>query len=390
MAARVWLAGEEDAESVAGLMAGFRDHMGSRGPSDEDMRATVETLLRDPATEFLLGAAGVDAAPAGVCQLRYRLTVWTGACDCWLEDLFVDAGARRTGLGRALVEAAIERARGPWLQAHRPRRERGQPQCARAVSLDGLQHRAEGRGADALCHAQALDSTADRARRGGSGALSPAIRSSGAESPSEGLRPSGPVRRTEASMAGSRAASAREPGQIREEAALSDTARAPRTSLAGAEDRRARPRTGFDDGCTVHCFARAMGNADLIRKLTDMWNAGEVDGVFDLYTEDAEIRTGPHWPEVAVYRGREEIRRDDRRVGVDVGGPPDRARIDGGVRRAHGAVTGAWRMRGRRQRRGRRDADLHPVHVQGGPDRRARVVRGPRRWPWPPPSRRRG
>ena len=110
MAARVWLAGEEDAESVAGLMAGFRDHMGSRGPSDEDMRATVETLLRDPATEFLLGAAGVDAAPAGVCQLRYRLTVWTGACDCWLEDLFVDAGARRTGLGRALVEAAIERA----------------------------------------------------------------------------------------------------------------------------------------------------------------------------------------------------------------------------------------------------------------------------------------
>jgi len=53
-------------------------------------------------------------------------------------------------------------------------------------------------------------------------------------------------------MAGSRAASAREPGQIREEAALSDTARAPRTSLAGADDRRARPRTSFDEGCTVH------------------------------------------------------------------------------------------------------------------------------------------
>ncbi len=52
-------------------------------------------------------------------------------------------------------------------------------------------------------------------------------------------------------MAGSRAASAREPGQIREEAALSDTARAPRISLAGADDRRARPRTGFEEGCTV-------------------------------------------------------------------------------------------------------------------------------------------
>jgi hypothetical protein len=55
-------------------------------------------------------------------------------------------------------------------------------------------------------------------------------------------------------MAGSRAASAREPGQIREEAALSVTARAPRISLAGAEDRRARPRTCFEAGCTVHVF----------------------------------------------------------------------------------------------------------------------------------------
>jgi pyruvate dehydrogenase E1 component len=53
-------------------------------------------------------------------------------------------------------------------------------------------------------------------------------------------------------MAGSRAASAREPGQIREEAALSDTARAPRRSLAGADDRRARPGTSFEGGCTVH------------------------------------------------------------------------------------------------------------------------------------------
>ena len=31
-------------------------------------------------------------------------------------------------------------------------------------------------------------------------------------------------------------------------------------------------------------------------------------GAFALYTEDAEIRTGPHWPEQAAYRGREAIR----------------------------------------------------------------------------------
>ena len=110
MATRVWLAGEEDVASVTRLMVGFRDHLGSTAPTDEGMGATVEELMRDAATEFLL-AAPDGQPPAGVCQLRYRLTVWTGACDCWLEDLFVEAGARRAGLGRTLVEAAFERAR---------------------------------------------------------------------------------------------------------------------------------------------------------------------------------------------------------------------------------------------------------------------------------------
>ena len=35
--------------------------------------------------------------PAGVCQLRYRLSVWTASHDCWLEDLYVTDEARGTG-----------------------------------------------------------------------------------------------------------------------------------------------------------------------------------------------------------------------------------------------------------------------------------------------------
>src|SRR3954451_13452476 len=57
-----------------------------------------------------------------------------------------------------------------------------------------------------------------------------------------------------ASMARSRAVSGREPGQIREEAALSGTAHAPRGSLAVVTGRRARPGTNFDVGCTVQFF----------------------------------------------------------------------------------------------------------------------------------------
>jgi ketosteroid isomerase-like protein len=107
-------------------------------------------------------------------------------------------------------------------------------------------------------------------------------------------------------MAGSRAASAREPGQIREEAALSVTARAPRTSLAGAEDRRARPRTCFEAGCTVH--ALVVSNIDVIKELTRLWNEGDTEAVLRLYAGDAVTQTGPHWPEQATYRGHDEIR----------------------------------------------------------------------------------
>ncbi len=107
----VWLAGEREATSVASLMSAFRNHIDRDWPSDEQVRATVDSLLRDPATEFLLGAADGRADPAGVCQLRYRLSVWTASDDCWLEDLYVTDEARGTGLGRALIEAAFERAR---------------------------------------------------------------------------------------------------------------------------------------------------------------------------------------------------------------------------------------------------------------------------------------
>jgi ribosomal protein S18 acetylase RimI-like enzyme len=107
---RVWQAQPNDLEAVTGLMAGFRDSMDRDAPGDELIRATVARLLDDPQTEFLLAAAGEERSAAAVCQLRYRLSVWTGAGDCWLEDLFVEERVRGSGLGRALVEAAFARA----------------------------------------------------------------------------------------------------------------------------------------------------------------------------------------------------------------------------------------------------------------------------------------
>jgi ketosteroid isomerase-like protein len=145
-------------------------------------------------------------------------------------------------------------------------------------------------------------------------------------------------------MAGSRAASAREPGQIREEAALSDTARAPRISLAGADDRRARPGTSFEGGCTVR-FLAPMDNADLIRQLAERWNAVDIDGAVDLYAEDAVIVNGADWPEQARWEGRDRIRQSMEEWG-DVW---QSAVVEMGPIERYGdriLATGTWRNRG--------------------------------------------
>ena len=109
--AHVWLADEGDADDVAHLIAGFRDWWSKDVPSDELIRSTVGRLIEDDNTEYLLAAPAEGERAGGVCQLRFRLSVWSGRGDCWLEDLYVDESARRAGLGRALVEASFDRAR---------------------------------------------------------------------------------------------------------------------------------------------------------------------------------------------------------------------------------------------------------------------------------------
>jgi ribosomal protein S18 acetylase RimI-like enzyme len=101
---------QEDLDSVVGLIAEFRDWWGKAEPSADVIREVAAQLLDHEHTEFML-ALDDDGRAVGVCQLRYRLSVWTGVEDCWLEDLFVTEGARNGGHGRELVEAAFESAR---------------------------------------------------------------------------------------------------------------------------------------------------------------------------------------------------------------------------------------------------------------------------------------
>lgn len=103
-------AGPDDLEAVTGLIAEFRDWWGKTEPAVEVIREVTSQLLDHDHTEFLL-AFDDGGKAVGLCQLRYRLSVWTAAEDCWLEDLFMTESARGGGHGRQLVEAAFESAR---------------------------------------------------------------------------------------------------------------------------------------------------------------------------------------------------------------------------------------------------------------------------------------
>jgi GNAT superfamily N-acetyltransferase len=108
--ARAWLASPDEAETVAELLVAFRDHQGVDWPSANAFLASVERLMEDLNTDFLLAAPDADSPAAGVLQLRFRFSVWKAAPDAWIEDVYVTERARRAGVGDALVTRAIERA----------------------------------------------------------------------------------------------------------------------------------------------------------------------------------------------------------------------------------------------------------------------------------------
>ena len=111
MTARVWVAQPAEAEIVARLLASFRTHLGLDWPSDNAFLAGVERLIETKDARYLLGSPDDDSPPAGVAQLRFRYGIWWAAEDALLEDLFVLESARGSGLGRALVDRAVQEAR---------------------------------------------------------------------------------------------------------------------------------------------------------------------------------------------------------------------------------------------------------------------------------------
>src|SRR6476660_5908194 len=95
-----------DAEAIAKLLYDFQAEFEEPSPELDVLASRYEKLLHDGEMTVLL----VGDGPDGFAQLRFRPWVYDGL-HSYLEEIYVVPARRGQGLGRALLEGAIEAAR---------------------------------------------------------------------------------------------------------------------------------------------------------------------------------------------------------------------------------------------------------------------------------------
>ena len=96
-----------DAEAVGRLMHDFNAEFDEPTPGPERIAERIRELLAGGDTAILLAGSGPD----GLAILRFRLSITTPGLECYLAELYVVPARRGQGLGRALMNAAIDEAR---------------------------------------------------------------------------------------------------------------------------------------------------------------------------------------------------------------------------------------------------------------------------------------
>jgi ribosomal protein S18 acetylase RimI-like enzyme len=96
-----------DADAAGRLLDDFNREFDEPTPGPQVLAERVRALLEHGDTIVLLGGEGPD----GLAVLRFRPAIWTAALECYLAELYVAPDRRGQGLGRALMQEAVEVAR---------------------------------------------------------------------------------------------------------------------------------------------------------------------------------------------------------------------------------------------------------------------------------------
>src|SRR5918995_4541209 len=101
------LASAADAAAFARLLHAFNVEFAESTPDADVIAERAAPLIASGEVTVLFAGEGPD----GFAQLRFRPSLYTGALDAYLEELYVVPERRGRGLGRALLEAAMDHAR---------------------------------------------------------------------------------------------------------------------------------------------------------------------------------------------------------------------------------------------------------------------------------------
>jgi ribosomal protein S18 acetylase RimI-like enzyme len=101
------LASATDAPVFGRLLHAFNTEYGEPEPDADTIAKRAAPLIESGDVTVLFAGNGPD----GFAQLRFRPSLYTGVLDAYLEELYVVPERRGRGLGRALLEAAMDHAK---------------------------------------------------------------------------------------------------------------------------------------------------------------------------------------------------------------------------------------------------------------------------------------